>query len=79
MQRGFIVCIEVRVKRVHVEESLLISGEPNRIDPDKWRPVIMSFQKFYGLGPELHPSTLAKIPESSYRSPDIDRARDISR
>ena len=78
LQRGFIVCIEVRVKRVHVEESLLISGEPNRIDPDKWRPVIMSFQKFYGLGPELHPSTLAKIPESSYRSPDIDQARDIS-
>jgi hypothetical protein len=28
----------------------------------------MSFQQFYGLAPErLHPSELAKIPESAYR------------
>ena len=26
-----------------------MDGWPNRIDPDKWRPLIMSFQKFYGL------------------------------
>ena len=74
-QRGFIVCCELRVQRVHVDESLLMNGEPNRIDPDKWRPLIMSFQQFYGLGPQLQASTLAKIPESMYRSPDIDRAR----
>jgi hypothetical protein len=35
----------------------------------------MSFQKFYGLGPQLRPSTLATIPEAAYRSPDVDRAR----
>jgi hypothetical protein len=35
----------------------------------------MSFQKFYGLGPELHASKLSRIPEKMYRSPDIDRAR----
>jgi flavin reductase (DIM6/NTAB) family NADH-FMN oxidoreductase RutF len=66
---------EVRIQRVHVEESILVAGEPNRIDPDKWRPLIMSFQKFYGLGPEVHASTLAQIPEALYRSPDVDRAR----
>ena len=74
-QRGFITCFEVRVQRVHVEEFLLMSGEPNRIDPDKWRPLIMSFQQFYGLGPQLRASTLATIPESAYQSPDMDRAR----
>ena len=74
-QRGYIVCIEVRIQRVHLEESILMSGESSRIDPDKWRPLIMSFQQFYGLGPQLHASTLGQIPESMYRSPDVDRAR----
>ncbi len=72
--RGRVVTFEVRVQRVHVEESILAEGEPNRIDPDKWRPLIMSFQKFYGLGPEVHKSKLGRIPEKLYRSPDVDRA-----
>jgi flavin reductase (DIM6/NTAB) family NADH-FMN oxidoreductase RutF len=74
-QRGNIVCIEVRIQRVHLEESILMSGDSNRIDPDKWRPLIMSFQQYYGLGAQLRDSTLAQIPESLYRSPDVDRAR----
>jgi len=74
-QRGILVCIEVRIQRVHLEESILMSGASNRIDPDKWRPLIMSFQQFYGLGSQLHASTLGQIPESMYRSPDVDRAR----
>jgi flavin reductase (DIM6/NTAB) family NADH-FMN oxidoreductase RutF len=74
--RGRIVTFEVRIQRVHIEESILLAGEPNRIDPDKWRPLIMSFQKFYGLGEgELHDSKLGGIPEKMYRSPDVDRAR----
>lgn len=75
--RGLIVSFEVRIQRVHVDESILMGGEPNRIDPDKWRPLIMSFQQFYGLGPQLQASKLAKIPESSYRSPDMLRARAV--
>lgn len=76
-QRGNIVCIEVRIQRVHVEESLLMNGDSNRIDPDKWRPLIMSFQKFYGLAPhQMHESTLATIPEIQYRSADLVRAHD---
>lgn len=35
----------------------------------------MSFQQFYGLGPQVHDSALAGIPEHLYRSPDVDRAR----
>ncbi|MBS1727141.1 MAG: flavin reductase family protein [Armatimonadetes bacterium] len=74
-QKGGILCLEVRIVRVHAHSSILMNGKPNHIDPDKWRPLIMSFQRFYGLGPELHDSRLATIPEASYRSPDVDRAR----
>jgi flavin reductase (DIM6/NTAB) family NADH-FMN oxidoreductase RutF len=64
--RGFISLIEVRIQRVHVHPDLLVAGHPNRIDPDKWSPLIMSFQKFYGLSRQVHPSRLADIPESAY-------------
>ena len=74
MQNGRILTMELRIVRVHVKESLLMDGYINRIDPNKWRPLIMSFQKFYGLGPELHYSTLAEIPEELYKSPDMERA-----
>jgi flavin reductase (DIM6/NTAB) family NADH-FMN oxidoreductase RutF len=75
-QSGGIICFEVRIQRVHLEESILMDGNPNRVDPDKWRPLIMSFQKFYGLSDQqAHESTLAQIPEYTYRSPDVDRAR----
>jgi hypothetical protein len=67
--------IEVRIQRVHVNQSILMDDVANRIDPDKWRPLILSFQEFYGLGPKVHPSRLGTIPEALYRGPDIDRAR----
>jgi flavin reductase (DIM6/NTAB) family NADH-FMN oxidoreductase RutF len=74
--RGRIMTFEVRVQRVHIEESILLDGEVNRIDPDKWRPLIMSFQKFYGLqAQQAHESTLSTIPESVYRSADVDWMR----
>jgi flavin reductase (DIM6/NTAB) family NADH-FMN oxidoreductase RutF len=58
---------EVRVVRAHVDESLLVPGIEDRIDPDKWRPLMMSFCQFYGLGERVGDSTLAQIPESAYR------------
>ncbi|QUH03218.1 flavin reductase family protein [Saccharopolyspora erythraea] len=74
--RGATAAFEVRVQRVHVHESIRMAGTGDRIDPDAWRPLIMSFQKFYGLGSQLHPSTLASIPERLYRTPDVDRSRE---
>ena len=71
--RGKIVTFEVRVTRVHLHPDILMEGMPNRVDPNKWRPLIMSFQRYYGLGDEVHESTLAKIPEDLYRMPDITR------
>jgi flavin reductase (DIM6/NTAB) family NADH-FMN oxidoreductase RutF len=67
LRRGRLIAIEVRVVRVHVAESIRMDGHEDRIDPDRWRPLIMSFCHFYGLGGRLHPSTLAQIPESAYR------------
>lgn len=74
VQRGRLLTIELRIQRVHAEESILMDGSPNRVDPDKWRPLIMSFQQFYGLGAQVHESTLAQIPETLYHSVDMDRA-----
>lgn len=67
-QRWRIVTFELKIERVHVEETILMSGQPNRIDPDKWRPLIMSFQQFYGLGEQVHSSALAGIPERLYKT-----------
>jgi flavin reductase (DIM6/NTAB) family NADH-FMN oxidoreductase RutF len=75
VQRGHLQCVEVRIQRVHVDQRILMAGEAERIDPDAWRPLIMSFQQFYGLGDRLHHSALASIPEAAYRGPDIARAR----
>lgn len=73
--RGRIATFEVRVTRVHLHPDILMDGLPNRVDPNKWRPLMMSFQRYYGFGEEVHESTLAKIPEELYRTPDIDRSR----
>lgn len=61
------IAFEVRIVRAHVEESLLKAGTNDHIDPDKWRPLMMSFCHFYGLGERVWESTLAQIPESAYR------------
>lgn len=66
--RGRAVGIGVRIVRVHLDETIRMAGDPDRIDPDRWRPLIMSFQEFYGLTPgRLQASELAKIPEALYR------------
>jgi flavin reductase (DIM6/NTAB) family NADH-FMN oxidoreductase RutF len=74
--RGRRILFELRIQRVFVEPSILAAGEPNRIDPDKWRPLIMSFQKFFGLANgQPQASRLSQIPEALYKHPDIERSR----
>ncbi|MCB1034782.1 MAG: flavin reductase family protein [Acidobacteria bacterium] len=68
-RQGRLVALETRIERVHIDESLRLEGHSDRIDPVKWRPLIMSFCQFFGLGPIIYPSTLAQIPESAYRPP----------
>jgi flavin reductase (DIM6/NTAB) family NADH-FMN oxidoreductase RutF len=77
--RGRVLTFEVRIQRVHLKEEILMDGDANRIDPDKWRPLIMSFQQFYGLSAgKAHASVLGEIPERFYRGPDIERARAVA-
>lgn len=79
LMQGRILKIELRVVRVHLDESIIMDGQPDRVDPDKWRPLIMSFQEFYGLGEKVHASTLGTIPERLYRTPDIEEAAAAAR
>lgn len=66
--RGHLAAIEVSITRIHLDENIMMEGEDNRVDPDKWQPLIMSFQQFYGLAPgKLHRSELGEIPEALYR------------
>jgi flavin reductase (DIM6/NTAB) family NADH-FMN oxidoreductase RutF len=68
-RKGIVVAIEVRVLRTHISEDLRMEGHPNRVDPDKWRPMIMSFQELYGLRKgKLGSSSLAKVNEEKYRA-----------
>jgi hypothetical protein len=73
-QRGRIVTFELLIKRIFIQKSILMDGNPNRVDPDKWKPLIMSFQQFYSLGEKVQYSTLAEIPESLYNTPDRERS-----
>lgn len=53
--------IEVKIIRVHIDERILMTGEQNYIDPEKWNPLIMNFCEFFGLDRKLHPSRLAPV------------------
>jgi flavin reductase (DIM6/NTAB) family NADH-FMN oxidoreductase RutF len=59
--------MELEIVRTHVQPGIRSPEGADRIDPDAWRPLIMSFQRFYGVGEELHPSRLSTIPEEWYR------------
>ncbi len=58
--------VEVTIERIHVDGQILDAEHINRIDPDKWRPLIMSFRHFYGLTHRLQPSRLGKGAEERY-------------
>lgn len=70
-RRGRLVALEVRIVRVHVHDDIRLTGFADRIDPRRWRPLIMSFQQFFGLGDVVHHSTLGEIPEEAYRAPAV--------
>lgn len=62
------LALEVKILRTHIHANIQMEGHANRINPDKWRPMIMSFQELYGLsGNKLAASTLAGITEDAYQ------------
>jgi flavin reductase (DIM6/NTAB) family NADH-FMN oxidoreductase RutF len=56
-----LMAMEARILRVHIDDSLLVDGHPNCIDPEKWKPPIMSFTEFYGLSGKIHHSQLGEV------------------
>ncbi|WP_022892309.1 flavin reductase family protein [Agromyces subbeticus] len=62
-----LLAVEVEIVRVHVHERIRAQGHAHRIDAARWRPLMMSFQRFFGFGDEVRPSRLATIDEEWYR------------
>ncbi|WP_099369745.1 flavin reductase family protein [Sphingobacterium sp. 1.A.5] len=75
-QQGKIITFELKINRIYLDKSIIMSNHPNRFDPDKWKPLIMSFQEFYTLGDKGHESTLAEIPEILYNTNDRKSAQE---
>ncbi|MGJ1215222.1 flavin reductase family protein [Sphingobacterium multivorum] len=46
LQHGKIITFELKINRVFLDKSITMDNHPNRVDPDKWKPLIMSFQEF---------------------------------
>ena len=57
----YTTAMEAHIVRVHIDESILNPDKRHHVDADKWKPLIMSFCEFYGLGEMVHPSRLAKV------------------
>ena len=62
--------IEARIVRVHADPRVMVPGLDTHVDADAWRPLIMSFCEFYGLGDRVHPSRLA----TAYAPPATEAA-----
>ncbi len=70
---------EVRIQSVHVDPALVMDERTDRIGPDRGNPQSMKFQRLYGLAPgQIHASRPEEIPDATYLSPDVQRARSES-
>lgn len=57
---GHLASVELEVLKVHAHHAVLSPEGRHYVDPNKWRPLIMNFLEFYGLGGRIHPSRLAR-------------------
>lgn len=76
IQHGKVITFELKITKVYVDTSITMDNDSNRIDPDKWKPLIMSFQEFYTVGNKVHKSTLAEIPEGLYNTHDRESVKE---
>ena len=66
-EEGRFLGLEVKILRIHAEEQILQAGKPDKVDADRWRPLMTVFQHLYGVSARLQPSRLAEIDEEKYR------------
>jgi flavin reductase (DIM6/NTAB) family NADH-FMN oxidoreductase RutF len=52
--------LEVPVLRTHVDDSLLMAGHPDYIDPLAWDPLFMKFTEYFSGAALARPSSLAR-------------------
>ncbi len=52
--------LEVAVLSTHVDESLLMDGHPNYVDPLRWDPLLMKFTEYFSGAELARPSSLAR-------------------
>ncbi|MFC4099815.1 flavin reductase family protein [Paenibacillus xanthanilyticus] len=64
-----LVALEVAIVRVHAETSILSPQGCSYIDPAKWKPMIMNFCEYFGLGDQLSQSRLAPVFGPAASSP----------
>lgn len=60
------IAFELEILNVYVEESLLFENQDDRIDPEKWHPLIMSFRQYYSTVRVDLDSRLDHGPEARY-------------
>ena len=56
-----LAAMEVRVVQTWLDDAILDPEHRHHVNPDRWRPLIMNFLEFYGLGKQLRPSRLAEV------------------
>ncbi|KAH7408508.1 hypothetical protein DE146DRAFT_752636 [Phaeosphaeria sp. MPI-PUGE-AT-0046c] len=65
---GAVLSFELHITGFEVLLELKLEGYQNRIDTDKWKPIIMMFSELYGLGNgKAMESVLVVIEEEMYR------------
>lgn len=64
-----VVAIELRIVAIHGHPGILKDDNPRKVDPDRWRPLIMSFRELYGLTDQVGASRLAEVDEELWRPP----------
>lgn len=65
---GACLSFELHITRIQITPDLKLEGHKNRIDTDKWKPMIMMFSELYGLrNGKVTESVLARIDEELYR------------
>lgn len=75
---GQLMSLELRVSALHIAPELCLHGNPDRINPDAWPALFMSFQKFYGARPCEQTSRLARINQQAFASADLELASSLN-
>lgn len=60
------VAVEATVRVVHAHESVRSRAFANRIDPQRWHPLIMSFLEYFDVTPSAQPPGLRAVDEELY-------------